>query len=428
MSKKVREVLALLFFFICTILILQITQKETEVQLNKVVVPKQTKLYAQLNQNELTKKIVISELYNKNGGEFVKKIVKYNNRGTSEEKETNSEIDVFLENMDANLKNPLELLLISIDNKDIAFLRTRSQYESQQKLLYSSNHGFLYLQLMESSLSRDRVLSALNNTSSFPVPSSSEHDIRLFHPQKRVMEELLSMNFSKNEVAIILPKKNQKSQKCKELKTDGFHFFTEIGNNLFDLNTGNSKELSVKSISLNYFGLNSYDDPLIFPNADYLFEFDQSISASEFLDFIHFLVCDKFSLFGKDDMSFVLNDELERGTLTLGDMELGFQRVNSNSFFIGTSGKGPAIQSSIHSLNVSGDPSYLMNIKELTGWKGFIIEELISASPLLSQLRKIVDGMPNVRTKSLNNETRISIKFDKIQSVYSHLLDLVLTL
>ena len=124
MTKRSRELVALLVFFMCVILIFQITQQNTAPVEKNTTLPIDTKVFVRFNQKEIFEKVFLNEIYGPNANEFVKKLVKFTN--DSEDLEINSAYTAFIENSDLSLTYPLDLISLSIANKDVLFLRAKS--------------------------------------------------------------------------------------------------------------------------------------------------------------------------------------------------------------------------------------------------------------------------------------------------------------
>ena len=124
-------------------------------------------------------------------------------------------------------------------------------------------------------------------------------------------------------------------------------------------------------------------------------------------------------------------DELtgeENGLFFIGDMKMHFKRINERCFFIGVDTKETKTQVSELPFVVSGKPSQLMTITNLTGWRALIAEEFISGIPVLNQLKTTLDNILPIETSQKNNATVIDIKFKNNHTLYSQLLDLLMYL
>jgi hypothetical protein len=426
MTKKSREIIALLVFFMCVILIFQITEQSTASVKKNIHLPKNTKVFVQFNQKALFEKILVSELYGPNANEFVKKLVSLTNN--SGDLESNSEYTAFIENSDLNLDNPLDLIAVSIQNKDVVFLRAKSQSEVNKEFLYTSNHDYLYLQLNERSLNRQDILKAINNKISFQFTSPITDDIAMYKIDKQKLYNVARINIEDRKLTVLVPAHHISHKKSLELEPKGFHVFIANDNNILDFISKKTPDIKLKSVSINYYGLNSYNNPIIFPDADYLLEFKNSITSGSLIHFLSSALMDmEFSHKSVDLSGQKLTDE-EIGHFLIGDIKLYYKRINDNCFFIGANTKHTNTQITDIPFAISGKPSQLMVINNLTGWKALIAEEFISGIPVLSQLKSMLDNMLPIETKQNNKETVIDLRFKNNHALYTHLLDLLMSI
>ena len=431
MTKKSREIIALLVFFMCVILIFQITQQSTTSVKKNIHLPKNTKVFVRFNQKSLFEKILVSELYNPNVNEFVKKLVNLTNN--SGDLESNSEYTPFIENSDLNLDNPLDLITVSIQNKDVVFLRAKSQSEVNKsevnkEFLFTSNHDYLYLQLNERSLNRQDIHKAINNKVSFQLTAPMTDDVAVFKIDNQNLRNVARINIADRKLTVLFPQHHVSHKKSLELEPKGFHVFIANDNNILDFISKKTPDIKLKSVSINYYGLNSYNNPIIFPDADYLLEFKNSITSGSLIHFLSSALMDmEFSHKSGDLSGQKLTDE-ETGHFLIGDLKLNYKRINDNCFFIGANTKHTKTQITDIPFAISGKPSQLMVINNLTGWKALIAQEFISGIPVLSQLKSMLDNMLPIETKQNNKETVIDLRFKNNHALYTHLLDLIMSI
>ena len=426
MTKKSREIIALLGFFMCVILIFQITQQETAPVEKNIRIPKATKVLVRFNQKALFEKILVSELYNPNVNEFVKKLVRLTD--DSGGLESNSEYTVFIDNSNHNLKNPLDLITISIQNKDVHFLRAKSHSEVNEDFLFTSNHDYLYLQVNERTLNRRDILKAINNTASFPLTAPITDDVALYKISDQKLRNIARFNITEHKISVLLPQYNTEHKTCLELDPKGFHVFIANENNMLDFLSKKTPDIKLKSISINYYGLNSYNNPVIFPDADYLLEFENKITSKNFIHYLSSALLDlKFS-HKTSDLSEQERADKETGHFLIGDVKLYYKRINDQCFFIGANTKTVNTHKTDLPFVINGKPSQLMAIRNLTGWKALLAEELIYGIPILNQLKTMLDNMLPIETKQKNKEIVIDITIKNNHSLFTQLLDLILYL
>ena len=80
MGKKIRETILLLVLFVFAILILELTgirEKENE---NQVQIPKSCNILIRIDIQDLSKKIVLSELYSNRAPELIRNLLEMNNQ------------------------------------------------------------------------------------------------------------------------------------------------------------------------------------------------------------------------------------------------------------------------------------------------------------------------------------------------------------
>jgi len=426
MTKRSRELIALLVFFICVILIFQITQQNTAPIEKNTTLPKDTKVFVRINQKEIFKKVFISELYGPNASEFVKKLVKLTSE--SEGQEVNSTYTAFIEHSDLSLIYPLDLITLSIANKDVLFLRAKSHSITNEDFLFNSNHDYLYLQLNEKEISQKVILKAINNTASFPITTSKTDDVTLYKLEGQNLVNMASINLKNHHLSVLLPQLSTDHKTCLELEPKGFHVFMANKNNMLDFISKTTPDIKLKSLSINYYGLNSYSNPIIFPDADYLLEFENKITSTGLIQYLNSALKGMDFSHKNEDISKNELVEEAKGQFFIGDLKLYFKRINESCFFIGADTKMTKTQISELPFIISGKPSQLMTITNLSGWKALLAEEFIAGIPILRQLKTTLDNISPIETSQKNKATVIDIKFKNNHSLYSQLLDLILSL
>lgn len=426
MTKKSREIIALLVFFMCVILIFQITQQKSATVEKNIQIPKNTKVFVRFNQKAIFEKVFVSELYNPNVNEFVKTLVRHT--VDSEDLESNSEYAAFIDNSDLNLDNSLDFIIVYIQNKDVFFLRTKSHSKVNKEFLFTSNHDYLYLQLNERTLNRRDILKAINNKVSFQITAPITDDIAMYKIGNHTLHNVAQINIVDYKISVLIPQHNTLQKPCLELDPKGFHVFIANENNILDFLSKKTPDIKLNSISINYYGLNSYNKPIIFPDADYLLEFENNITSKNLIHYLSSALLEMgFSHKTGDISEQKLTDE-ETGHFFIGDMKLYYKRINDNCFFIGENTKYANTHKTNIPVAINGKPSQLMVINNLTGWKALIAEEFISGIPVLSQLKTMLDNMLPIETNQNNKETVIEITFKKNHALYTHLLDLIMSI
>ena len=426
MTKRSRELVALLVFFMCVILIFQITQQNTAPVEKNTTLPIDTKVFVRFNQKEIFEKVFLNEIYGPNANEFVKKLVKFTN--DSEDLEINSAYTAFIENSDLSLTYPLDLISLSIANKDVLFLRAKSHSNTNEKFLFNSNHDYLYLQLNEKDISQKVILKAINHTGSFAITAPKTDDVSLYKLEGRNLINMASIKLKDHNISVILPQLSTGQNTCLELEPKGFHVFMANKNNMLDFISKTNPDIKLKSLSINYYGLNSYSNPIIFPDADYLLEFENKITSTGLIQYLNSALKGMDFSHKNEDISKNELVEEAKGQFFIGDLKLYFKRINESCFFIGADTKMTKTQISELPFSISGKPSQLMTITNLSGWKALLAEEFIAGIPILRQLKSTLDNILPIETSQKNKATVIDIKFKNNHSLYSQLLDLILYL
>ena len=171
----------------------------------------------------------------------------------------------------------------------------------------------------------------------------------------------------------------------------------------------------MKNISINYFGLNSYGNPVLFPNTDMLFEFEDSVN----IDDLSSLMKSSF----KSSVISVLSESKDSGTIKFDDVDLTYKLFNSNSIYISTNNRTMELTETSGSIELGGDLSQLLRLND-KGWKGILANEMITGIPILNELRMFLTQLHPTTTHS-ENESIITLKLEGDQSIYSYLFSML---
>ena len=166
---------------------------------------------------------------------------------------------------------------------------------------------------------------------------------------------------------------------------------------------------------MNYFGLNSYSNPILFPNTDMLIEFEDSISIDDFSSLMK-------STFMGEEIS-VQSESKEAGIIQFNDVEFTYMLFNSNSIYLSTNNRIMDLTETSGSIEFGGDLSQILKLND-TGWKGILANEMITGIPILNELKMLLSELSPVTTHS-NDESIITLQLAGNQSIYSYLFSIL---
>ena len=411
MVKNIRETILLLVFFVIVIVILQITSNEQRTIETNTKIPSSCTLLVRFDVKKTSKKLLITELYSHRASQLLK-IIKKSNDGISDGDELNPLLE-FIENLEYN-DQPLDFLSLIINQKQILFLRSTSPYKTTNKNIFSSDHNYLYVQLNELDMERNEILKAINNTKTYEIPSSLDSDIQMYEVQKNKLKLAAYFCISKQIISVTIPNKS-KGNPNNKIKPKGLHFHTNttllssISNNIKAVN-------KLKNISINYFGLNIYDDPILFPNADFLLEFKEEIDQNGLVDFIK-------PIFKKSAVS-IVPDKEDSEYLQVGSIKFKIEQVNNYTFYLSTNNRNIELKQTNQPIEISGDLSQLFNFND-NGWKGMLAKEIISSVSFLNEIKVMFVNSNPIETEYKNQKTVISLSLKNNQSIYAHLISIL---
>lgn len=409
MIKNIRETILLMVLFVFVILILQFTGISEINENRRIEVPKKCNILVRIDIKGLSKKIFLSELYSLRASDLLKNVYEVAEKDNESKKD-----DPFTEfSLHTNdLNEPLEILTIDINGEKGVFLRTRSQHKTSNSLLYKSNSNYLYIQIFGPSFQRKEVLSAINSTDLITLPESPEADVNIYEKTNSKLDLKAYLNTSSKNIKLHLIN-NRVNDIHKKIKAEGLHFYAGE-NHLNAINLMNPSGNKIKNFSMNYFGLNSYSNPILFPNTDMLIEFEDSISIDDFSSLMK-------SIFMIENLS-IQNESKETGVIQLDDVELTYYLFNLNCIYLSTNNRIMDLTKTSGSIELGGDLSQILKLND-TGWKGILANEMITGIPILNEFKMLLSELSPVTTHS-KNESIITLQLSGNQTIYSYLFSI----
>ena len=412
MIKNIRETILLMVLFVFVILILQFTGINEINENRRIEVPKKCNVLVRIDIKGLSKKMFLSEVYSYRASDLFKNILEITELDNESEKDLQDPFTEFSEHL-YDLNKPLEMLTIDINGENGVFLRTLSQHKTSHSLLYKSSGNYLYVQIFGPTFQRKEVLSAINSTDPFTLPEAPTADVKIYEKSNSKLDLKAYLNTSSKNIKLHLIS-NHDNQLNEKIKAKGLHFFAGV-NHLDAINLMNPLKNKIKNFSMNYFGLNSYSNPILFPNTDMLIEFEDSISIDDFSSFMK-------STFMGEEIS-VQSESKEAGIIQFNDVEFTYMLFNSNSIYLSTNNRIMDLTETSGSIEFGGDLSQILKLND-TGWKGILANEMITGIPILNELKMLLSELSPVTTHS-NDESIITLQLAGNQSIYSYLFSIL---
>ena len=412
MIKNIRETILLMFLFVFVILILQFTGISEINENRRIEVPKKCNVLVRIDIKGLSKKMFLSEVYSLRASNLFKNIYEIAVEDNESEKDSQDPLTEFSEHLN-NLNEPLEMLTIDINGVKGVFLRTLSQQKTSNSLLYKSNSNYLYVQIFGPSFQRKEVLSVINSTDLFTLPEAPRADLKIYEKTNGKLDLKAYLNTSSKNIKLHLIN-NHENQINKKISAQGLHFYAGA-NHLNAINLMNPLENKIKNFSINYFGLNSYSNPILFPNTDMLIEFEDSINIEDFSSLLK-------STIVSENLS-IHPESKETGVMKLDDVEFTYHRLNLNSIYLSTNNRIMDLTKTSGSIELGGDLSQILKLND-TGWKGILANEMITGIPVLNELKMLLSELSPVTTHS-KNESIITLQLAGDQSIYSYLFSIL---
>ena len=416
MVKNIGNTILLFFFFIVVILILQITSKRTKAIDLTTEIPKSTAVVIRLNQNSFAKKVLLSILYNpdKNNSltQLYKKLI---NTGDRPPDLYDESLETFLSHIDP--QQPLEIISLNENEEDLVFLRQHNNTPLSEERLYYVN-SYLYLQLNHLDWNKEVIKMLLREHIKVKIPKSPIRDIQFYQLNNESLSLAGNINTSNQGISINLPNRNPEKTRSK-LKPDGLHISISNRDRFLSFLKDRKSNNNIKSLSVNYFGLNTYDSPLLFPNADLLFEFENEITTNDFINYF------SSEFFTNPELVYIADSiNEEAGTLNIDDIAFKYKKIQPNQIYIGSTIRTLQIEKTNKPIELIGDLSILFNFDE-NGWKGRLAKELITGVPLLNQMNITLENTQVVTTSHYNEGSKIDIKFKQKKSAYIELINVI---
>ena len=407
MGKKIRETILLLVLFVFTILIIELTgirEKEFE---NQVQIPKSCNILIKIDIQGLSKKIVLSELYSNRAPDLIRNLLEMNNQ---DDDYTDNVYDQFVNQLD-DLRSPLEILSVNINDQNLLFLRGKSSFKSKTPFLFSAKNDFLYLQLNGSNLPREDILKAINDIKTFDIEKTTLSDIEIYEHTNNNLYLKAHLNTSSDKINLHVIQGIDESNSIIGLEPYGLHFqapasFFEY---VIDIN-------KIDQISLNYFGFNFNDDSNWYPNTDILFTYRDSIDK-ECLEKSAKLI------YKTSQVKILKNEGKEK--LMIDDMAYSINDIPPNKIFLSTNDRKPRLASdSSNALVLSGNASQIFQINT-NSWQGFLANEILSGIGFINEIKSMVSQFEPIRTVQVNNESIITFQLNKKHSIYAYIFSIL---
>tara|TARA_B100001939_G_scaffold346315_1_gene364838 strand:+ start:479 stop:1711 length:1233 start_codon:yes stop_codon:yes gene_type:complete len=407
MGKKIRETILLLVLFVFAILILELTgirEKENE---NQVQIPKSCNILIRIDIQDLSKKIVLSELYSNRAPELIRNLLEMNNQ---DQDDTDNIYNQFVHQLD-DFSSPLEILSVNINGQNLLFLRGKSSFKSKTPLLFSSKNDFLYLQLNGPNLPREDILKAINDIKTFDVKKTTLSDIEIYEHAYNNLYLKAHLNTSSDKINLHVIQGENESNSMIGLEPNGLHF--QAPASFFEYVIDANK---IDQISLNYFGFNFDDHSNWYPNTDILFTYRDSIDK-ECLE-------ESAKLIFKTSQVKILKDE-EKEKLMIDDMAYSINDIPPNKIFLSTNDRKPRLATdSSNALVLSGNASQIFQINT-NSWQGFLANEILSGIGFINEIKSMFSQFKPIRTVQVNNESIITFQLNKKHSIYAYIFSIL---
>ena len=415
MVKNIRETILLLVLFVLVIVVLQFTNNYHQSPDEKVSIPSSCTMLIRFNQKQAIQKYIISELYSPKANASLKSLYELSKRNPQELNK--SPFTEFFENI-GDPSRSLEILNLKVNNKNILLLRCYSTYKTRNEFLFSSNHNHLYIQLNEFNTKRNDLVDAINKVKVIEAPKKSDSDVQIYQVEKQKLHLSGQINTSDQSITFEIPNRN-KTEITNEIQPAGLHLLLSNNNKLLNFVTKNTAEHNLKTLSVNYFGLNTYDNPIVFPNTDILMEFESDITINSFIKIVEANFTD-FNVH-------IERDTEDSGSLFIDSVEFSYQYINARSIFLSTNNRILNLRKTTKPIILSGDLSQLLRFND-NGWKGMFATEIISNVPILNELKNMFQNTNPVITDYNQEKTIIKVKLANNQSVYGHLISILTSL
>ncbi len=418
MVKNIRNTILLFFFFVLVILILQITNKQTKAIELTTEIPKSTTVVIRCNQNSFAKKFLLNVLYDPNKNNSLRELYKKlgDTGGDLSPGSFDQSLEAFLSNLDP--QKPIEIISLNKNEEDLIFLRQRNNTPLSEEHLYQAN-SYLYLQLNHLDWNKEDIKLLLGEHIKVKIPKSPMRDIQFYQLNNEALSLSGNINTSNQGIAIHLPNSKSDKKRRNKLKPDGLHVSISNEENLLPFLKDRKTNNRITSLSINYFGLNTYDSPLFFPNVDVLFEFESEMTTNDFINYFN------SEFFINPDIVYISDSmNQESGTLNIDDIAFNYKKIDANHIYIGSTIRTLQIEKTNKPLEVGGDLSQVFNFNE-NGWKGRLAKELITSVPLLNQLNIMLKNTKPVSTSYYTEGSEIDIKFKQKTSTYIQLMNLL---
>ena len=407
MGKKIRETILLLVLFVFTILILELTCMRNKKYENQVQIPKSCNILIRIDIQDLSKKIVLSELYSNRAPELIRNLLEMNNQ---DQDDIDNIYNQFVHQLD-DFSSPLEILSVNINGQNLLFLRGKSSLKSKTPFLFSAKNDFLYLQLNGSNLPREDILQAINDIETFDIEKTTLSDIEIYEHANNNLYLKAHLNTSSDKINLHVIQGIDESNSMIGLEPYGLHFQAPASffESVIDVN-------KIDQISLNYFGFNFNDDSNWYPNTDILFTYTDSIDK-ECLE-------ESAKLIFKTSQVKILKD-VEKEKLMIDDMAYSINDIPPNKIFLSTNDRKPRLATdSSNALVLSGNASQIFQINT-NSWQGFLANEILSGIGFINEIKSMFSQFKPIRTVQVNNESIITFQLNKKHSIYAYIFSIL---
>lgn len=412
MIKNIRETILLMVLFVFVILILQFTRINEVNENRRIEIPKKCKVFVQIDIKGLSKKMFLSEVYSYRASNLFKNLYEIAELDSESEKETQDPFTEFSDKIN-NLNEPLEMLTIDINGETGVFLRTLSPKKTTNPLLYKSSGNYLYVQIFGPPFQRKEVLPAINSTDLITLPELPKVDFKIYEKTNSKLDLKAYVNTSSKNIKLHLIN-NDENQINKKIAPKGLHFYAG-SNHLDAINLMNPLKNKIKNFSMNYFGLNTYSNPILCPSTDMLLEFEDSISIGDFASLMK-------STFISEDFS-LQSESNAGGVIHFDDVEFAYKIFNSNCIYLSTNNRKMYITKTSGDIELGGDLSQILKLND-TGWKGVLANEMITGIPILNEFKMLLSELSPITTHS-NGESIITLQLDGNRSIYSYVFSIL---
>jgi hypothetical protein len=409
MGKKIRETILLLVLFVFTILILELTGIREKKNENQVQIPKSCNLLIRIDIQDLSKKIVLSELYSNRAPELVRNLLDMDNQEHNDH-ENDNVYNQFVNQLD-DFSSPLEILSLNIHGQNLLFLRGVSSFKSKAPLLFSSKNDFLYLQLYGSNLPREDIIKAINDIKTFNIGKTTLSDIEIYENANNNLKLKTYVNTSSDKINLHVIQEGNGSNSMIGLEPNGLHIQTPAS--FFEHLIGPN---NIDQVSLNYFGFNFNDNSNWYPNMDILFTFRDSIERKSLEN--------SAKLAFKGSQVKIIKEEAKE-KLMIDDMAYLIKDIPPNKIFLSTNDRKPRLATdSSNALVLSGNASQIFHINT-NSWQGFLANEILSGIGFINEIKSMVSQFEPIRTVQVNNESIITFQINKKHSIYAYIFSIL---